>query len=336
MGVQIAEILPKKEISIAELKGKAVAVDAFLWMHQFLSIIRQPDGMPLRDSKGRITSHLSGLFYRSANLLKAGVKLIYVFDGKSPAFKAVAVERAARKKEAEEKWAAALEAGDIEAARSAAQQTSHLTGEMIEQSKALLQFMGIPVVQAPSEGEAQCAKMCADKKVFAVASQDSDSLLFGTPRLVRNLSITGKRKMPGKQIFVDVNPQLIELAAVLKELEITREQLVIMGMLVGTDYNPGAMGYGPKKSLKLVKEEKTLEKVLAKIKWEGPPAESVFDFFMNPPAADLKIEQPKFQPEKILGLMAGDFEFGRERIEKVVNELAEIQPSAGGLGKWVK
>ncbi len=336
MGVQIAEILPKKEISIEELKGKTFAVDAFLWIHQFLSIIRQPDGMPLRDSKGRITSHLSGLFYRSANLLKSGIKLIYVFDGKPPAFKAVTAERAARKKEAQEKWDAALAVGDVEAARSAAQQTSHLTGEMIEQSKNLLEYMGIQVVQAPSEGEAQCAQMCREKLVYSVASQDSDSLLFGTPRLVRNLSITGKRKLPGKQVFVNVNPQLIELKNVLEELGLSREQLIILSMLVGTDYNPGVMGYGPKKSLKLVKEEKTLEKVLAKIKWEGPPAQEVFDFFMSPPAENVKISAPALQPEKIMKMLVDDFEFGRERIEKVVNELKEIQPSNSGLGKWVK
>ena len=56
-------------MSVEHLANRRVAVDAFNWIYQFLAIIRQPDGTPLRDSKGRVTSLLSGLFYRTAKLL---------------------------------------------------------------------------------------------------------------------------------------------------------------------------------------------------------------------------------------------------------------------------
>lgn len=265
MGVQISNILPKKEIEIIDLSGKTIAVDAFLWLHQFLSIIRQPDGTPLKDFKGRVTSHLSGIFYRSAKLIEKNIKSVWVFDGEAPSFKEKTTrERRSLKEEAHKKWKDALEKGDLIEARKAAQMTTTLNDEILEQSKNLLEYMGMPVIQAPSEGEAQCAYLCEKNLAYAVASQDSDSLLFNSPRLIRNLSITGRRKLPRQDVFIEVKPELIELKNVLKELKINREQLIMIGLLVGTDYNPGIEGYGPKKALSLVAKEKTLKNILKK------------------------------------------------------------------------
>jgi flap endonuclease-1 len=336
MGVQISNILPKKEIEITDLSGKTMAVDAFLWLHQFLSIIRQPDGTPLKDSKGRITSHLSGLFYRSAKLIEKNIKLIWVFDGEPPSFKAgTTQERRAIKEEAQKKWKEFLERGDLKEARKAAQATSHLTSEMIDQSKNLLEYMGIPVVQAPSEGEAQCSYLCEKNLAYSVASQDSDSLLFNSPRLVRNLSITGKRKLPRQGVFVDVKPELIELKNVLKELGITREQLIILGLLVGTDYNPGIEGYGPKKALALVTKEKTLKNILSNVEWNWDvPAEDLYEFFLNPPTTEADINFKPLQADKILEMLAGQHEFSQERVEKVIKTLTDAKQTS--LGSWLK
>jgi flap endonuclease-1 len=337
MGVQIFDILPKKELEIENLTEKAIAVDAFLWLHQFLSIIRQPDGTPLKDSQGRVTSHLSGIFYRTAKLIENGIKLVYVFDGPTIGFKKSTVEeRQALKDQAEIRWQGALSIGDEKEARKAAQMTSHLTGEMIEQSKALLNFMGVPIVQAPSEGEAQCAYLCQKDLVYGVSSQDSDSLLFNSPRLIRNLSITGKRKLPRQDTYIEIKPELIELADVLKELGITREQLIIIGLLVGTDYNPGIKGYGPKKALEIVKKEKTLDKVLKNIEWNfETPAKEIYDFYLNPPIEkNVKIESIQPQPDKILNFMVDEFEFSQERVEKVIKTLSMSKQKS--LGSWLK
>jgi len=341
MGIQIFDILQKKDIEIEDLKGRVLAVDAFLWLHQFLSIIRQPDGTPLMDSKGRITSHLSGIFYRSARLIENGLKLVFVFDGPSPRFKAATVEeRNSVKERARIKWEEALDEENLEDARKAAQATSRLTDEMIQQSKNLLEFMGIPIVQAPSEGEAQCAYLCQKDLVYAVSSQDSDSLLFNAPRLVRNLSMTGRRKLPRQDTYIEIKPEIIELESVLKNLGVTREQLIIIGLLVGGDYNPGIKGYGPKKALELVKKEKTLKNVLEKIEWNNEmPAEEIYDFYLNPEIEkNVNFEFKSPQPEKIMNLMVGEHEFSQERIEKIIKVLTESKESnkQKSLGSWLK
>lgn len=341
MGVQIFNILPKKDIEIEDLSGKTIAVDAFLWLHQFLSIIRQPDGTPLMDSKGRITSHLSGIFYRSSKLIEKGIKLVYVFDGPSHEFKKSTLEeRKNLKAEAQIKWQEALDVGDMDEARKAAQATSKLTDEMIKQSKELLECMGIPTVQAASEGESQCAYICQKNLVYAVSSQDSDSLLFNAPRLVRNLSMTGKRKLPRQDTYIEIKPELIELEKVLKELGITREQLIIIGLLVGSDYNPGIKGYGPKRALEMVKKEKTLKNVLKEIEWDyDVPAEELYDFYLNPLVEkDVSFKFEEAQPEKILKFMVDEHEFSQERIEKVIKILTQAKEtnSQKSLGSWIK
>jgi flap endonuclease-1 len=337
MGVQIFNILPKKELEIENLTGKTIAVDAFLWLHQFLSIIRQPDGTSLKDSKGRVTSHLSGIFYRSARLIENGLRLVYVFDGPTIGFKKSTVEeRKNLKEQAEIKWQGALSIGDLDEARKAAQATSRLTAEMIEQSKLLIESMGIPTIQAPSEGEAQCAYLCQKGLVYGVSSQDSDSLLFNSPRLIRNLSMTGKRKLPRQDVYIEIKPEIIELETVLKELGISREQLIIIGLLVGSDYNPGIRGYGPRKALELVRNEKTLKNVLKKVEWNHEvPAEEIYNFYLSPPVEkNVKIESLQPQPEKILKLMVDEHEFSQERIEKVIKILTTSKQKS--LGSWLK
>lgn len=325
MGVELGSITPKKEIELVDLSGKKIAIDAFNTLYQFLSIIRdRMTGEPLRDSKGRITSHLSGLLYRTSNLVEIGVKPIFVFDGPPPRFKKRTVEqRMAAREEARKKWEEAVKRG--EKAITYAQAASKLTEEMIDDSKKLLDAMGIPWIQAISEGEAMCAHLCKKDLVFAAGSQDADSLLFGSPRLVKNLSITGRRKLPKKETYIEIRPELIELQDLLNAFGITREQLVIIGLLVGTDYNSGIEKVGPKTALKLVKEHKTLRNVLAKVEWkEENDPEEIYEFFLNPPVNE-KYELEWRQPDlgKILNFMVDEHDFSRERIEKVIEKLQQ-------------
>jgi flap endonuclease-1 len=205
---------------------------------------------------------------------------------------------------------------------------------MVENSKELLKYMGLPYIQAPSEGEAQCAYICKQKKVFATASQDFDSLLFGSPKLIRNLSITGKRKLPGKNVYIDVNPEIIDLEKILKELKINKNQLIIMGILIGTDYNPGIKGIGPKKALNLIRKEKTLKNILKKIEWNSNiSAEKIFKFYQKPPVKNFKIEFKNLQEEKIKKFLIHEYEFSPERIEKVIKNLKGKEQS---LEAWLK
>jgi flap endonuclease-1 len=194
MGVVLTPIITKDTISLADLGGRTLAVDGNGELYQFLALIRLRDGTPLKDSKGRITSHLSGLFYRTTRLMaEHSLKLVFVFDGKPPALKAREIEkRRSIKAKFEEEHAGALARGDLEEAYSKATMTSRLTREMIGEARELLRLMGLPTVQAPSEGEAQAAHMAATvADIWAAASKDYDSLLFGAPRLVRFLTISG-------------------------------------------------------------------------------------------------------------------------------------------------
>jgi len=341
MGVKLSEIIPKQQVELIELSGKKIAIDAFNTLYQFITIIRdRMTGEPLRDSKGRITSHLSGLFYRTSNFLEVGIKPIFVFDGEPPKFKKKTIEeREQRKKEATAKWEEALKKG--EKAITYAQAASRLTNEMIEESKKLLDAMGIPWLQAPSEGEAQCSYMCKKGDVWAAGSQDADSLLFGSPILVKNLSISGRRKVPKKEAYVEIKPEIIELKKVLETLGINQKQLILIGMLIGTDYNPGGVkGFGPKKSLELVKENKTLSSVLKKVEWTSEiDAEEIFNFFTEPPiTGKYSFEWDEPNPDKILKFMSDEHDFSRERIEKGVEKLQQnfSKGTQANLKTWFK
>ncbi|MFH1978031.1 MAG: flap structure-specific endonuclease, partial [Candidatus Aenigmatarchaeota archaeon] len=269
--------------------------------------------------------------------LEVGVTPVFVFDGKAPDFKAsVQEERAKIRKEAEVKWRKAVEDGDLEKVRMYSQGSSKLTSSMIDEAKELLGLMGISWIQAPSEGEAQASYFAKQGKVWAAGSQDWDSLLFATPRLIRNLSISGRKKVPMKERYITVNPEIIDLEEVLSHLGITQDQLIILGMLVGTDYNPGGIkGVGPKGALKLVREEKTLENVLKKVKWEAESSpEKVFDFFKNPPVEDLEIKKEKYNYEALKEMLM-DHDFSEERIENTLKKLDEKKKKGqSNLGKF--
>jgi flap endonuclease-1 len=251
LGVNLKNLVTKTPVKLEDLGGKSIAIDGYNALYQFLSIIRQPDGTPLKDSSGKITSHLSGLLYRTCNLVEMGIKPVYVFDGIPPALKAVEIERRKQVKvEATVRYEKAKAEGKIEEARMYAQAMTTMKDYMENDSKRLLELMGLPWIKAPSEGEAQAAYMNKRGDVDYCGSQDYDSLLFGAPNLIRNITISGKRKLPSKNIYVDIVPEVMVLEKVLKECEITYEQLIDMGILIGTDFNPdGIKGLGPKTAL---------------------------------------------------------------------------------------
>jgi len=232
------------------------------------------------------------------------IKLIYVFDGEPPSLKEMEIKRRTKvKEEALIKYEEALRRGALDEAKRYAQVTAQLKDYMVEDTTRLLDLMGIPWVQAPSEGEAQAAHIAAKGDVWAAASQDYDSLLFGAPRLVRNITITGKRKLPRKEVYIEVVPEVVELNQVLSELSITRELLVDIGILIGTDYNPGVKGIGPKTALKLVKEHGSLEKISSKIEEVGPDAklDQIRSIFLKPTVTDAY--QLKWKPPDTSGII---------------------------------
>jgi len=320
--------MPKTTVTLDYLKGKSVAIDAYNALYQFLAIIRQPDGTPLKDRTGRITSHLSGLLYRTSNLVEREIKVIYVFDGKPPALKETEIKRRKRvKEEALIKYEQALQKGDLEKARVYAQATSRLKDYMEDDAKRLLTLMGIPWVQAPSEGEAQAAYITKRGDSNYCASQDYDSLLFGAPQLARNITITGRRKIPRKNVYIQVEPEIVSLDKALKELDITHEQLVDIGILIGTDFNPdGVKGIGPKTALKLIKQHGTLEDVLPTLKEAEFPVEpqKIREVFLEPKVTDnYQIQWMEPNVEEAVEFLCEQRDFSEERVRKALKKVTE-------------
>ena len=338
MGINLADIVTSEPRTLEDFSGKILAIDAFNTLYQFLAIIRQPDGTPLMDHQGRVTSHLSGIIYRVSNFVAAGIKPAFVFDGEPPRLKArTIVARGEIKRRAEREWREAVEIGDLATARTKAMQTSRLTTEMVDQSKRLLDLLGIPWVQAPAEGEAQASAMARTGVAYAAASQDFDSLLFGSPRLVKNLAITGRRKLPRKDVYVDVQPEEISLEATLANLGITREQLVDMGLLIGTDFNEGVKGIGPKKALALIKKHGSLEPALEELGVEIESKDEVREIFLHPKVIEVAgVEFNDPDKDGVRRMLCDDHDFSRDRIDAALEKFgaARSEQKQQSLDGW--
>lgn len=338
MGVNLAPLINQFKIktTFKELAGKVIAVDAYNAIYQFLTIIRDPMGRPLRDRHGNVTSHLSGLFYRNINLLMENIKLVYVFDGVPPQQKMKElVRRSEVKEESWRKYKEALERGDYKEARKYAALASKIEDKIVEDAKRLLKLMGIPVIQAPSEAEAQASYMASKGDVWASGTQDYDSLLFGSPIIVRNITLTGKQRLPSKGIEVKLEPEIIYLKDVLSGLGITREQLVDIGILVGTDYNEGIRGIGPKKAYELIKRYGSIERIPEAIKaFRKEEIDEIRNLFLNPDITkDYRLEFPEPDYDGIIAFLCDKRDFSRERVEKALNELKKVK-SVRALDSW--
>src|SRR5205823_4685199 len=338
MGINLSDIVVLEPRKLEDFSGKVLAIDAFNTLYQFLAIIRQPNGTPLMDRKGRVTSHLSGLIYRTSNFVEAGIRPVFVFDGEPPRLKARTLEaRGEVKRRAEREWREAVEIGDLATARTKAMQTSRLTDEMIEQSKRLLGLLGIPTVQAPGEGEAQASAMARGGQAYAAASQDFDSLLFGSPRLVKNLAISGRRKLPRKEVYVEVHPEEISLEATLSNLGITREQLVDMGLLIGTDFNDGVRGIGPKKALALIKKHGSLGPALAELGVDIESKDEVREIFLKPnvlPNVERRFRDP--DADGVRHMLCDEHDFSPDRINAALEKFgtARSEQKQRSLDSW--
>lgn len=322
MGVNLSDLTEPKSMEMEDLRGKKVAIDTYNIVYQFMSAIRQPDGYPLCDSKGRTSSHLTGLLHRTASLIEAGIEPVFVFDGKPHPLKQATLDgRKERREKAEQEWKDAVERGDMKTAHTKAQQTSSMTDEVKESAKELIRYMGLPIVDAPSDGEQEAAYICRRKDVWATASQDFDSLLFGTPVLLRNLTMTGRRKVPGKDIYREIKTEVIDSEEFLRNLGISREQLVDMCILMGTDFNTGIKGIGPKKALKLVRDNGDLESVLRKIGEDIPDYQEIRGIFLDYEGSDdYSVEHGPLDRQAVVDMLTS-YDFSADRVNSALDRI---------------
>jgi len=329
VGLDLKPLVVREKTNLESFASKVIAIDAYNAIYQFLAIIRGPEGLPLSDSKGKVTSHISGLFYRNINFLSIGIKPVYVFDGRPPSLKSAEIERRKQiKKDATIKFEKALTEGKYEEARKYAQQTSVMRDEMVEDSKYLLGLFGIPVIEAPSEGEATAANLTITGQAYASASQDFDSLLFGAKKLVRNFTNSGKRKLPNRNTTIEIEPEIIDLQKSLDDLGITREQLVDVGILIGTDFNPnGFERIGPKTALKAIKEYERLENIpQIQDKLEEIDYKQIRQIFLEPKVASIsKIEFGEINLQAITSYLTSERNFSLDRVETSLNRLKKAK-----------
>ena len=338
MGLNLKDMVVRERISLDSLNTKVVAIDAYNALYQFLSTIRGSDGMPLADSAGNTTSHISGILYRCTKFMSMGIRPVWVFDGKPPSLKSAEIEkRKLAKEDAVIKYEQALARGDAEKARVYAQQTTRILDKMIDESKEVLDLFGLPHLQAPSEGEATAAHLTITGQAWASASQDYDSVLFGARRLIRNFAVGGRRKVPNRNFYVNVEPEIVHLEKMLKSLEMSRPQLVDVGILVGTDFNPGGFRrIGPKTALKLIKKYGKLEDIpQIQESLDGVPYRDIRKIFLEPDVAStdgVVFENPDY--DGLIKYMV-EKDFSRSRAEQLMGTLRKSrQRQSQTLDQW--
>jgi flap endonuclease-1 len=339
MGTAIGDLVVSESIELSSLKNKIIAVDSHNILYQFLSSIRGPDGMPLMNSQGTVTSHLAGLLYRTSSLVKEGISPVFVFDGKPHELKTSTLEKRREiRTKAKEQLKEAVESGDLAKARSIGSRAVELTRDMIEEAKKAVEVLGFPVVQGKQEGEAQATFLVQKNLAFATATQDYDALLLGCPVVIRNMAITGKRKLPYRNAYITIEPQRIELEKVLKYNNLTRKQLVWIGMLVGTDYNEKIPLVGPKTALKLVKNKKSFDDVLLSAqKQVDYDWRKVEELFLHPAVNDInEIPQTEMDREKAMEFFTEKHGFDSKRVSNALDKIQKVpeDKSQQTLGSW--
>ncbi|MFH0816320.1 MAG: flap endonuclease-1 [Methanobacteriota archaeon] len=338
MGVDISGIVQARPCTLEVFRGKVVAIDAYNALYQFLASIRQPDGTQLMDSHGRVTSHLAGLFSRTTTMIEMGIRPVYVFDGPPNSLKLGTLrDRRGRREQAAQDWKEALEAGDMETARTKAQQSTSMSKTMAAEAKELLGYIGVPHVDAPGEGEAQASHMVGKGDAWAAASQDYDCLLFGSQKLARNLTLAGRRKLPRQEKYVTVVPETIDLETALATLKLTRAQLVDLGIIIGTDFNEGIRGIGPKKGLKLIQECSDAQGALAKLGREIPSLDAVRKIFMEPDVTDdYKLAWSGPKRDEVVRFLCDERDFTPGRVEPALQKLDSSQAlmKQKSLDRW--
>lgn len=312
-----------RKSDIKSFFGRKVAIDASMSLYQFLIAVRQTDGTQLLNENGETTSHLMGIFYRTLRMIDNGIKPVYVFDGKPPVLKKFELDkRSERRKETELKLA---ETTDLAERIKQERRLVKVTKQHNDEAKHLLTLMGIPYVEAPSEAEAQCAELAKAGKVYAAASEDMDTLCYRTPCLLRHLTFSEAKKEPIQELDTE---------KILQSLDLSIEQFIDLGILLGCDYIESIKGVGPVTALKLIKEHGSLDAIVEYIqqnqdncKWkipEGWQYKEARQLFLNPEVIPGKSIDLKWVPpneEELIKYLCGEKLFNEERVKNGIQRL---------------
>ncbi|KAL6545654.1 Elongation of fatty acids protein 2 [Orobanche gracilis] len=338
----LADNAPKamKEQKFESYFGRKIAIDASMSIYQFLIVVGRSGTDMLTNESGEVTSHLQGMFSRTIRLLEAGIKPVYVFDGKPPDLKKQELaKRFSKRADATEDLNDALETGNKEDIEKFSKRTVKVTKQHNEDCKRLLRLMGVPVIEAPSEAEAQCAALCKTGKVYGVASEDMDSLTFGAPKFLRHLMDPSSKKIPVMEF---------EVAKVLEELNLTMDQFIDLCILSGCDYCDSIRGIGGLTALKLIRQHGSIESILENISkeryqipddWPYQEARRLFkepSVFTDDDQLELKWSPP--DEEGLISFLVNENGFNSDRITKAIEKIkaAKNKSSQGRLESFFK
>ncbi|KAJ4721785.1 Flap endonuclease 1 [Melia azedarach] len=338
----LADNAPKamKEQKFESYFGRKIAIDASMSIYQFLIVVGRTGTEMLTNEAGEVTSHLQGMFTRTIRLLEAGMKPVYVFDGKPPDLKKQELaKRYSKRTDATEDLAEAVDAGNKEDIEKFSKRTVKVTKQHNDDCKRLLKLMGVPVVEAPSEAEAQCAALCKSGKVYAVASEDMDSLTFGAPRFLRHLMDPSSRKIPVMEF---------EVAKILEELNLTMDQFIDLCILSGCDYCDSIRGIGGQTALKLIRQHGSIENILENINrdryqipedWPYQEARLLFkepEVFVDEEQLDIKWTAP--DEEGLINFLVNENAFNSDRVTKAIEKIkaAKNKSAQGRLESFFK
>ncbi|HJL55099.1 MAG: hypothetical protein QGH57_03795 [Candidatus Thalassarchaeaceae archaeon] len=320
MGCNLRDLVSPEPIELSDLSGQRVAVDVFLNAYQFITSMTGEDGKPL-SYEGKPVAHLMGFLDRATVMISEGIDPVFVFDGRPHELKRETLDgRRERKLEAIARWEAAMEDEDMPAAKKLGPQTAEYTPEMVEETKRLFEHIGVVWLEAPMEAEGAAAVRCARGEVGAVASQDWDTLLYGAPVMVRNLASHGTRRF-GRVLHAE----RIVLSKMLETHGISREQLVDMGIMIGTDFHPGIKGIGPKTGLKLIQKHGTMEAIAEAKSFDLPEnLDSIRELFMEHPADSAPLPDSAMAVEEGLrSFLQGERGFSERRMDRAINRLSK-------------
>ncbi|CAJ2628888.1 unnamed protein product [Trifolium pratense] len=338
----LADNAPKsmKENKFESYFGRKIAVDASMSIYQFLIVVGRSGTEMLTNEAGEVTSHLQGMFSRTIRLLEAGMKPVYVFDGKPPEMKNQELKkRLSKRAEATAGLSEAIETDNKEDIEKFSKRTVKVTKQHNDDCKRLLRLMGVPVVEAPSEAEAQCAALCKAGKVYAVASEDMDSLTFGAPKFLRHLMDPSSKKVPVMEF---------DIAKILEELNLTMDQFIDLCILSGCDYCDNIRGIGGLTALKLIRQHGSIETILenlSKERYQIPddwPYQEARRLFKEPEVStDDEVLNLKWSPpdeEGLITFLVNENGFNSDRVTKAIEKIkaAKNKSSQGRLESFFK
>ncbi|ELZ08969.1 flap endonuclease-1 [Natrialba aegyptia] len=319
----LRDIAVIEEVPFADIEG-VVAVDAHNWLYRYLTTtVKWTNSAKYTTGDGTEVANLVGIVQGLPKFFENDVTPVMVFDGGPSELKEDEIEsRRDQRRTYEEQLETAREEGDEVAIAQLESRTQRLTPTIQETSRELLELLDVPIVEAPAEGEAQAAHMARRGDADYVGSEDYDALLFGAPLTLRQLTSKG-------------DPERMDLQATLDHHGLTLEQLIDAAILIGTDFNEGVSGIGPKTAIAEITEHGDLWGVLEARGDSIRYGDRVRELFREPNVTDDYEFSTTLDPDLDAareyvtdewGVDPGEIERGFERIEESVTQT--------GLDRW--